>query len=213
MIARKMAFLAGAMSLSLAASASECRSNNAFVFLRPETSSFWNTATGSTMTVPVDFPKGASAARLTVKGVGYSREYEVGAVSTFTFELPDPDGPEKENVYDLSLTFDDGTIRTAKLGLIQGLKSGPNGSTRCLASDGGNGWHRARKRAVFPVPCGTRAIFVDGVEIDPGLNGAQGWYALPVSGGERISLSFLADGLSGSALLHGVDSGMMVFVK
>ena len=176
-----------ASCLSAASQAAVKRSAGTFVFLQPEKSSFWHTATNSTMTVPVDFPEGSSSARLTVRGVGYLREYEGVTVPMFTFELPKPDKPEKENVYDLTLTFDDGTERTAKIGLIQGLKSGPNGSTRCLAPAEGNAWCRARKRAVLPIPYGTRAICVNGVETDTGLGGAQGWYALPVVGGERVS--------------------------
>ena len=213
MVVWKITCLAGVMMASMAVSASEWRSNRAFVFLRPETSSFWHTATNSTMTVPVDFPEGSSSARLTVRGVGYLREYEGVTVPMFTFELPKPDKPEKENVYDLTLTFDDGTERTAKIGLIQGLKSGPNGSTRCLAPAEGNAWCRARKRAVLPIPYGTRAICVNGVETDTGLGGAQGWYALPVVGGERVSLSLLADGLIGDAMLDGVNQGIVMVFK
>ena len=44
MIARKMATLVGAAMVSVAVPAAELTSEATFVFLRPETSSFWNTA-------------------------------------------------------------------------------------------------------------------------------------------------------------------------
>ena len=37
-----------------------------------------------------------------------------------------------ENVYDLTLTFDDGTVRTAKLGLIQGLSPDSEGASHTM---------------------------------------------------------------------------------
>jgi len=71
MIARKMAALVGAAMVSVAVPAQELTSEPTFVFLRPETSSFWNTATNNTMTVPIDFPSGATSASLAVSGVGF----------------------------------------------------------------------------------------------------------------------------------------------
>ena len=135
MIARKMAGVVGAAVVSLAVSATELTSEPTLVFTRPETSSFWNTATNNVMTVPIDFPAGATRATLTVSGVGYSSTYgniEKGTDS-FTFELPRANSSQTENVYDLLLTFNDGTERRAKLGLIEGLSPDAEGTTRCLA--------------------------------------------------------------------------------
>ena len=213
MIARKMATLVGASIVSVAVPAAELKSENTFVFLRPETSSFWNTATNSTMTVPVDYPKGASSAVLTVCGVGYEKRYAGITEKSFTFNLPKPANPEQENVYDLTLTFNNDVKRTAKLGLIQGLSSGPAGSTRCLAPANSRVWKKVRSRAVLPIPYGVRAISVNGVRTETGLGGAQGWYALRLKGGEDVSLSLIAEGLSGSAALSGVAAGFMMIVK
>jgi hypothetical protein len=44
-------------------------SDSTFVFIKPETSFFWHTATNSTMTLPVDFPEGATSATLVVTGM------------------------------------------------------------------------------------------------------------------------------------------------
>ena len=110
MMARKVAALAGAAFLAVSASAAVVSSEPTFVFLRPETSSFWNTATNSTMTLPIDYPSGATKATLTVSGVDYSRVYpDIAAPqASIEIDLPMPDSPQAENVYELSLTFDNG---------------------------------------------------------------------------------------------------------
>ena len=219
MIARKMAGVVGAAVVSLAVSATELTSGPTLVFTRPETSSFWNTATNNVMTVPIDFPAGATRATLTVSGVGYSSTYgniEKGTDS-FTFELPRANSPQTENVYDLLLTFNDGTERRAKLGLIEGLSPDAEGTTRCLAPADGRVWGRVKGgRAVLPIPYGTTSfsVTVNGEPraADTGLNGAQGWYALGVKPGDNVSLSMIANGLSYSASLHGA-LGFMLIVR
>lgn len=77
---------------ALSASASD-RSAPALVYLRPETSSFWHTATNSTMMLPVDFPFGASSATLTIAGAfGYSQTIPDITASSVTVTLPEACG-------------------------------------------------------------------------------------------------------------------------
>ena len=217
---RKMASLVGASMLAMVSPGSELTTEPTFVFLRPETSSFWNTATNNVMTVPVDFPSGATSATLLVSGVAHTRRYEGITEKSFTFELPPADSEETENVYDLALEFNNTahTVRRAKLGLIKGLSPDAEGVTRCLAPANGRIWERVRGRAVLPIPYGASdTISVkrnDGAwtELDTGLNGAQGWCALSVSPGERVSLSMIASGLSYTASLVG-PGGMMLIYK
>ena len=221
MIARKMATLVGAAMVSVAVPAETLESEPTFVFLRPETSSFWNTATNNTMTVPIDYPEGASSASLSVSGLGYSKEYgnivkvdpDEGS-NEFTFELPMPSSPETENVYDLTLTFDNGMTRTAKLGLIQGLSPDSEGTTRCLAPVGSKVWNRVKGQAVLPIPYGMNTIKVNGVDRDTGLDGAQGWYALgKIEPNETVTLSGVAGGVEYAASLLGGGAGLMLICK
>ena len=214
-MARKVAALAGAAVLTVSAPAAKLSSEPTFVFLRPETSSFWNTATSSTMTLPIDYPSGATKATLTVNGVGYNRVYPDLTADSIEIDLPVPDSPKTENVYELTLAFDNGApSRTAKLGLIQGLDSGAKGSTRCIAPAEGKVWSKATDRAVLPIPYGTTSFTVNGVEHDTGLDGAQGWYALsPIKPGAVISLSCLADGVSYAASILGGGNGFMLIYK
>ena len=216
---RKVASLVGASLLAVATPGEEITSEPTFVFLRPETSSFWNTATNSTMTLPIDYPRGATKATLTVSGVGYAaKTYPDITESSFELELPVPDSPQNENVYDLTLTFDDGTVRTAKLGLIQGLSPDSEGSTRCLAPAEGDVWNTIKKRAVLPIPYGTETftMSVNGgtvTDVDTGLNGAQGWYAFRPATGDSISLSLMVGGINYAATLLGKGDGYFVIIR
>jgi hypothetical protein len=162
-------------------------SDSTFVFIKPETSFFWHTATNSTMTLPVDFPEGATSATLVVTGLSYSVQYTGITDDEFTLRLPAATDPAEENVYGLELTFDNGEKRTASFGLIQGLEGGGIGSTRCIAPFGGRRWRRVEGRAVLPVPYGVKAFSFQPDEQEPvvetGLDGAAGWYAFKLGGG------------------------------
>ena len=215
MIARKMATLVGAAMVSVAVPAETIESEPTFVFLRPETSSFWNTATNNTMTVPIDYPAGATKkASLEVSGLGYSKSYENLIGDSFTFTLPPATSPETENVYDLTLTFDDGTVRTAKLGLVQGLSPDSEGTTRCLAPSGSRVWNKVKGQAVLPSPYGMKTLKINGVDTDAGLDGAQGWYALgKIEPNETVKLSGVAGGVEYAASLLGGGAGLMLLFR
>lgn len=193
-------------------------SDPAFVFLKPETSSFWRTATNSVVTLPVKYPEGATSADLTVNGVGYSRMYADIPEGDFDLELPVADSPENENVYELALSFNDGTVRTAKLGLIQGLMTDGNGATRCIAPKDGARWSKTRSRAVMPIPYGMKSfsVVVNGKEVDDGfgLDGAQGWYALSgLKTGDTIDLSLSKEGETVNASLICRNPNFTVVIK
>ncbi len=214
-MARKVASLVGAAVLTVTAPAQKLMSESTFVFLKPETSSFWNTATNSTMTLPIDYPAGASSATLAVEGDGYAHTYLNITGTSFDLQLPAPDAPELENVYNLTLTFDNGVVRTAKLGLIQGLAPQGAGSTRCLAPANGTVWNTMRKRAVLPIPYGTTefSVTVNGeTRVNATeLDGAQGWYALGgINRRDEVALSFTTNGVSCLANLLGRGNGYFV---
>lgn len=210
MTIRRTAALVGAAMVSLAVPAAE-RSDPTFVFAKPGISSFWHTATNSTMALPIDFPEGATKASLAVNGDRYSRTYTDIVEQEFVLTLPAATSPKTENVYDLTLSFDDeaGTVRRAKLGLVESFSPGDTGTTRFQVPAEGAVW----KRAVLPIPYGTTSFTLNGVETDTGLGGDQGWYALRGRSGETYSLSLVVDGVDYSASLMGYSDGAVVILK
>ena len=202
-----------ASCLSAASQAAVKRSAGTFVFLQPEKSSFWHTATNSTMSVPVDFPKGVTSARLEVAAPGYEKSYAINESGMFEFSLPAATAPRDENVYDLTLIFSDNTERHARLALVQGLAAGAAGSTRCLAPDYGRRWSKVSNRAVMPVPYGVEEVFVNGVGKDTGLGGAQGWYAVELGSGESADVSLVSGESSDAVPLLGAYDGLKIIAK
>ena len=190
-------------------------SQSAFVYLQPDTTSFWRTATNSVLALNIDYPDGAGSASLSVSGAGYAALYENITTNVFELHLPEASSPETENVYDLTLTFDDGTVQRARLGLIQGLAENGTGSTRCIAPFEGREWNKMRTRAVMPIPYGTTsfAVSVNGVQVaaDSGLDGAQGWYVLDgIKRKDSVALSLVAGSDETNASLTGIGTGYFV---
>lgn len=215
LLLRRVAAIIGAAMVSVVVSAEELASEPAFVFLRPKTSFFWNTATNSTLTVPIAYPSGASRATLEVVGVDYRRVYDDISGKEFTFMVPAPTSPDTENVYGLTLAFNDAaaTVRTARLGLVLGMSPGAEATVRCQSPSATSAWRKVHGRAVLPIPCGATSFTVDGVETDTGLGGALGWYAMRrIGAGERVALSLVADGDEYTASLVG-STGMMVIFR
>ncbi len=199
-------------AVGTAHAATEAESEGAFVFTRPQTSSYWHTATNSVLALPVAFPNGATSATLTVSGLKYSATYANITASPFLLALPAATSPETENVYDLTLAFNDAgaTVRTARIGLIDGYDTTAEGGTRCLAPKEQRKWGWVRKsRAVFPIPYGMTSFTIGGVVTDTRLGGDQGWYALDVPGDRTIPLTL--DELS--ATLFGLPEATTFFVR
>lgn len=215
--------LVGAVMLCVSASANEIISNTSFVFVNPETSSFWNTAAGNTVTVQLDYPAGATSASLQVRGFGYSRDYnditkttDDGERTEYTFTVPEADSPEAENVYDLTLVFNDAaaTVRTAKIGVVESFACGGEAGTRCVVPENSYAWRRLKGHAVMPIPYGTTSFTLNGVETDTGLGGAQGWYAIGgLASGETLELGFTAQDCEGEASLKGALDGARIHVR
>lgn len=212
-------FALAASFFAVAAYGETKSSNTTFVFLRPETSSFWTTATGSTLVLPIDFPGKSDSATLEVTGLGYSKVYRNITEDTYELQLPEPVSAQTENVYSLTLTFNDGTVRTAKLGLVTGITAGADGITRCMLFEDGSAWNKIRYRAVIPIPYGMESFTLvsnggEPVEMDTGLGGAQGWYALgPVARGDDVVLSGTANGDVFEAFLRGWGDGFFFKVR
>ena len=113
-------------AIALAGAAFASDTGDALLLFK-DSGSFWHTATNSTITVPLDFKDDATSATLTVRGSKYQRVYEGITTSEFTFSLPPADDIAHEDVYELSLVFDNGTEMSARLGLPCGIMPGSEG--------------------------------------------------------------------------------------
>ena len=190
-------------------------SNQETIFLNADATSFWRTATNNVISLPVEMPVLATSAKLVVKGIDYQKEYTVTQSGDYEIVLPNADSIEKENVYDLTLTFNEGTQQKAKIGLVQGFSAigGEGASTRVLAPKDDRKWNVVKKRAVMPVPYGTTSLTVNGVEIDDAAANAQGWYALSGSSGDTATVILRENDASSEALLAVYGLGHFVIIR
>lgn len=208
---KTMMVVAAGFALAGAALASD--TGDALLLFK-ESGSFWRTAPGSTLTVPVRYPEGSSSATLTVRGSTYLHVYGGITTNEFTFTLPTADGMEHEDVYELSLVFDNGAEMTAKIGLPYGLMAGAEGVTRCLVDKGR--WRNTYGNGLLPIPFGTTSLSVDGSPVTDetaGYTGAQGWLALgPVNVGSSVTVDMVVDGVDNSRTLVGAIRGGFQFI-
>ena len=214
-VCRTMA--AGILLPIIAIGAEGSKSDAIFVFLQPETSSFWCTATNSTMTIPVYHPKGAVKADLLVEGMQYSKAYNDITAESVDIELPAPTNERTENVYTLTLSFDDGTVQTAKLGAVRGYAKSVAGVARCVIPEESASWKKFKYRAVLPVPYGMKnlTLCLNGAEPQPlETDGAQGWYGLEgVKRNDSLDFTYELNGMPYALSLVGGGDGFFVTVK
>ena len=204
---KKMTTIAAGLALAGAALASD--TGDALLLFK-ESGSFWHTATNNTLTVPLDFKDGATSATLTVRGSTYMRVYEGITTSEFTFTLPPADDITREDVYELSLSFDNGTEMSARLGLPCGIMPGAEGSTRCISERSAR-WQNTYGNGLMPIPAGATALSVGGTPVTDatsGYTGAQGWLALgPVEVGTPVAVSMTSAGVAYPRTLVGALAG------
>ncbi len=210
-------FAAGILLPIIAIGAEGSKSDATFVFLQPETSSFWCTATNSTMTIPIYYPKGATKADLTVEGMQYSKSYNDITSDSVDIELPAPANERTENVYTLTLSFDDGTVQTAKLGAVRGYAKDAAGVARCVIPEESASWKKFKYRAVLPVPYGMKnlTLCLNGAEPQPlETDGAQGWYGLEgIKRNDSLDFTYELNGMPYALSLVGGGDGFFVTVK
>lgn len=190
-------------------------SDATFVYVNPKSCYHWHTATNSTMELPVCFPPKANSASLSVNG---SVCYSGITTNRILVSLPAPRRGLSEDVYDLALEFDDGTVYTARLGLINGYWGcGDTGSTRCITPVGDKVWGKVDGFAVIPIPYGT-ILFTSALDggaalpVDTGLDGAAGWYAIKIAGMETADITATTPYEVFAASLHGT-LGLIITIR
>lgn len=137
---------------------------------------FWRTATNATFEVHWDFPRDAASASLSVSGMNFDAVYDELTDDSIVLALPEPTDALAEDVYRLTLSFDNGLSQEAVVGVVRGVSAGGPATCRCAFSD--TRFAKTGKTSVLPVPAGALTLLVDGEALSTGLDGACGWYGL-----------------------------------
>ena len=167
-------------------------SDPAVIYLKPEKFRMWHTAEGNVVTVRWARPATASRTTLTVAGYKFSQAFENLTAESAEITLPAPDDTTKEGAYTITLTFNDGTEKSAVLGVVRGTgASASTAGVAVLPDPAAAKWGHFKAKAVtVPVPEGAESITVDGEAKPTGLGGDAGWYTVaPVKGGADTTVA------------------------
>lgn len=188
------------------------------VYTDPDATVLWRTFSSQTETIRWNFPEGASKATLTVEGLGYNRVYADLEAKEQQLDLPAPISAATENVYTLTLAFDDEaeTVWTARVGLVQGVNGGASSATCAFRFVPANSkkWPQAQRTNVLEIPAGSGELTFDGQTLDTGLDGAAGWYLLgPLAAGSRTDLKTLTLGGQSAEIACYGDPGLILLFR
>jgi len=202
---RTVAVLVVAAVVSVATYAAETN-----LFMRSKLNILWRTSPGTTFDVPVVLPPDASSATLTVTGRGYSRTYSNLFGGWQEVTLPAATSDETEDVFDLTLTFDDpaATVQTAKLGHVASAASDGDAEARVRVASSSK-WGAVKDRAVIRIPANAGTLAIDGDPVDDGLDGAAGWFRFDAVAGQSYEVGLGAD----IATLYGVFPGFLLIYR
>lgn len=199
--------------VTAAAAALSFAANAADAFLLPKENILWHTAVSSDFDVPVLLPRGATSARLAVSGKGYSRTYEEIGDGMFSLSLPGADSASEENIYDLTLTFNDEppTVQRARLAVCQGAATGGSASADVRTASLPE-WHKVTKKALIPVRGDT--LVVNGTPEDDSPWSSPGWFYLTVQSGKTYDLALKNGGdIVASATLNAAVNSLTIFIR
>lgn len=184
------------------------------VHLNAAESLLWHTAPAGDFTVRWSMPSDSSSASLTVSGVKYRRVYDGLSSEEAEISLPAVSSTRDENVYSLTLEFDDGSVQTAILGAVTGVGVGSDELPVPLRLEGTSLWPKFNGRAVMPVTSDATSLAVNGAEIVPALDGAAGWRMVTYQGGvSEYTLALTDEAGEHSAVLYGRGGGFALFVR
>jgi hypothetical protein len=201
--------------LTAVAAALSSAVNAADAFLLPKENILWHTAVSSDFNVPVLLPRGATSAKLVVSGKGYSRTHEEIGDGMLSLSLPSADSASEENIYDLTLTFNDEppTVQRARLAVCQGAASGGSASADVRTASLPE-WHKVTKKALIPVEKGVDSFVVNGTAEDDRHWRSPGWFYLTVQSGKTYDLALKNGGdIVASATLNAAVNSLTIFIR
>ena len=180
------------------------------LFMRSKSNILWRTSPGTPFDVPVVLPPDATSATLTVTGRGYSRTYSDLSDGWQEVTLPAATSEERENVFDLTLVFNDpaATVQMVKLGHVASAASDGDAEARVRVASSRK-WGEVKDRAVIRIPANAGTLAIDGDPVDDGLNGAAGWFRFDAVAGQSYEVGLGTD----IATLYGVFPGLLIIFR
>lgn len=207
------AVLGSALVANFAFADGAVESEPVLLYAHPEKSFLWRIAPEREFLLRWDAPSArASSATLTVSGVRYERTYPgLDASGSLTLELPSASKRSDENLYELTLAFDSGEVKQARLAVVAWMEGGGIGGTKCLSKKSGK-WTTFRERALVPIPYGATSLTVNGEAL--AFDGSADWYMLgPARDGIAFDLSLSGGEYAGDASLVSQGEPILIIIR
>ena len=208
-----MAVLATAIGTALPLTAQAATSEPTLILANGSESLLWHSVLPGASVARWDKPATATSATLTIAGATYRQTYTDLTGESCEISLPLAyDG--REDVYTLTLTFDDGTVRTAYLGAVDGLATGGTSTSRRMRTAGSPRWASFNDYAAIAIPAGATALTVNGAAL-PDLDGSAGWRLIKFNGTPDYNLSMTVTNSASplTATLHGFPGGTILILR
>ena len=129
--------------------------------------------------------------------------------------LPGADPASGENIYDLTLTFNDEpqTVQRAKLAVCQGAAFG--GFAKADVRTAGSAkWREISQKALLPIEAGVDTVFINGKPEDESLWSSPGWYYLSVQSGKTYDLMLKSASLTvADATMKAAFDSFIIVIK
>lgn len=184
------------------------------VHLNAAESLLWHTAPAGDFMVRWTMPSDSSSASLIVTGAKYRRVYDGLSSEEVEISLPAVSSVRDENVYALTLEFDDGSVQTAILGAVTGVGVGSDELAVPLRLEGTTLWSKFYGRAVMPIAADAASLTVNGTEIVPALDGTVGWRMVTYQRGvNEYTLTLADEDGEHSTVLYGRGGGFALIVR
>ncbi len=200
---------AAALSLPARAAVSE----PTLILANGNESLLWHSVLPGTSVARWDKPRTATSATLTIVGAYYRQTYANLTGESCEISLPSA-YLGREDVYTLTLSFDDGTVRTAYLGAVDGLASGGTSTSRRIRTASSPRWANFNDYAAIAIPAGATALTVNGTPL-PDLDGSAGWRLIKYDGTPQYDLAMTVAGSASPLLatLNGFAGGTILYMR
>ena len=197
-----LACLAVAAGAAISAADEPATSQPATFFANAPESYLWHSIPEGATTVYWDMPETAHSATVTIEGANYSSVQSgitgESCVLSIPQNLSTPRGT-REDVFKVTLSFDDGSSQTAYLGAVTGLGASGTATTPRIKLDSAPNWGTFQDYAAIAVLPGATSLTVNGEPL-PDLDGNAGWRLLHYDGASRYDLAMALDGVASPIL-------------
>lgn len=212
-LAAPLACLAAAVCAALPSAVQAAESQPLTIFANAPESYLWHSIPAGDTTVYWDKPSTAQTATLTIEGAHYTMVQSGLTGESCVLSLPRA-ANAKEDVFKISLAFDDGSSQFAYLGAVTGLGTSGTATSPRVKLETASNWATFQDYAAIAVLQGSTALTVNGTPL-PDLDGNAGWRLVKYDRASQYDIAMTLDGEANPLLasVTGFAGGTMIVFR